>query len=287
MPNKHAVPMENVPAPFIKCGKSGVICMDHLGFEWFCERLYGDKNPDLYDALRRYIERTCRKFQVEVEVREIIGHMCEMALQKATAKGGWHVDNHIAYLMTVAKNKINKSWEYFKTHNHKEIDICEEFLFTGDVFKGFEIREIVQKSIKILEKRHPNDLCFILAFQEGYYENDVLSRHLGLENDAKFRKAKQRAKDRMREVVLDVMGRGPYSFRMLSKNNSYHTDILMKNNLTLNMKYVTRNIQFKENNEKSSKLINFIFNGISMPDIQLTMKRISFRMNVLWLKGAA
>jgi hypothetical protein len=287
MSNKHAEPMENATPPLIKCGKSGVICEDRMGFDSFCESLYGDKNPHVYRGWREALRDMCKKYKVDVDLREIIGHVCEMALQKATAKGGWHVDNHIAYLMTVAKNKIKKAWEYSKTHDHKDIDICGDFLFTGDVFKGFEIREIVQKSIKIFEKRHPNDLCFILAFQEGYYENDVLSRYLGLENDAKFRKAKQRAKDRMRAVVLDVMGRGPDGFHMLSAHNSFHPDILMNKNLTLHVKYVTRNIQIEVYNEKSSKLINFIFKGISMPNNELTMNRISFRKDALWLKGAA
>jgi hypothetical protein len=279
--------MENGTNPYIKCGMNGVICMDRKGFDLFCGKLYGDRNPDVYRGLRNNIEKVIRDYHMEIDVKEIIGHICEMALCMATSKEGWYVDNHIAYLTTVARNRIFKLKKYNTSRNYTDIHLCEEFMAPGDAYKASENREIIQKSLEILKRRYHNDFLFIEGLKMGHYDNNELARYLGRENDAKFRKAKQRALDRMREVVLDVMGRGPDGFRMLSKNNSYQTDILMKNNLTFNIKYVTRDIQFEENNEKSSKLINFIFNGISMPDIQRTMKRISFRINALWLKDAA
>lgn len=287
MSNQHAAPMENTNVPVIMCGKSGVICMDHMGFGLFCGMLYGDRNPNVYADLREYIEQTIRKYKVEVNVREIIGHMCEMALKKATANGGWQVDNHMAYLTTVARNKIAKEYEYMRSHSHREIGICEEFLISGDVYTRSETKEIIQKSIRILEKIYPRDFLIIQAMLVGNYENDTLSRHLGLDNDAKLRKAKQRAQDRMKEVVLDVMGRGPDGFRMQDNIKRYKTNEWVELNIKINNNCATRNFRSEMIIEKYYRLINFIFHGNSMQGTDDMKNGNGFRTSTEWMKDAA
>lgn len=214
MSNNHTSPKENGAFHYIKCSKYGVICLDKKGFDLFCEMLYGDRNPGKYEALRTRIKGIIREYRLEVDVKEIIGHLCEMASRMATSKEGWYVDNHISYLTTVAKNRVGKLKKNRTSHSNKVIDLRGEFMASGDAFKSYEEREIIEKSLRILMKLSTRDFLFIEGMKIGHYENDALARYLNMENDAKFRKAKQRAMERMKKVVLDVMGRRPDGFGM-------------------------------------------------------------------------
>jgi DNA-directed RNA polymerase specialized sigma24 family protein len=223
MSKKLTTPLENGDNPYIKCSTEGVICMDRKGFDLFCGKLYGDRNPDEYRGLRENIKRVIRDYDMEVDVKEIIGHICEVALCMATSKEGWYVDNHIAYLTTVARNRVIKMKKYHATHRCTDIELCHEFMAPGDAFKSSEDSEIIEKSLEILKKRHRNDYLFIEGLKMGHFKNEDLARHLNRENDAKFRKAKQRALDRMREIVLEVMSRGPDGIGMpIKADKLYH-----------------------------------------------------------------
>jgi len=210
MYNEHTAPMENAPVPYIKCGKHDVVCQNLKGFTRFCDKLFSNKKDGVYDGLKAFIRKLCDEPKGGDRTSSVISHVCEMAYRMAIQKGGWEVDNHIAYLSTVAFHKMIKDHKYIKTHSHKEVDDLDWIPMPGNGHNRSELKDIIHKGIEILQRLYPDDARIIEGMYKGYdNDNDALAEFVDRENDQAFRTAKTRAKARMRRILLDLMGRGP------------------------------------------------------------------------------
>jgi|GEM_PF-2946357 len=296
MANQHAQPMENAPVPVIKSGDK-TICKDAKDFDLICKKLLGQKEPGEYEGLKMYIVKKCGMFHMQEKVYEVIGHVCEVAYRKATVEGGWQVDNHIAYLYRVAKNKIYKELKAKKKAFHEFGEEYDDYGNEKDVNGAWENQEIIQKSMKLLKKKYPNDFLIIQAMYGGYEKNEELAKVVGRTNDAAFRKAKDRAKDRLKEAVLDVMGRGPdrfrmmndktYEFKYISNKNIFITDfniyIPNKNKKQGQDIIIAINQELESIHDRYVKFIRSIFEDV----LEMDEEGHNFTVKPEWLKAAA